>query len=476
MRRSDWFWGIVLALGFGLLYVATAQERFYSDGAGLVEFFARGTGESYYHVLYLPLCRALGALLGSDDPLLVPRALSQVSGAVAVGSTFLLCRSCGIDRDRALFAAMLLGVTPAVWFFSTTVEVHAVHLAAVAVGALVVMLAPWRWVPVALGLSALTVPLLYGSHITAVLLMPGWIALVVHARGRQHCMCSRRGLVVVAVVLGLAALLSVAGANAMRGLGFTLDTSQVRGQISDFYRPPRAWWMILDGWLWPTLLLMPLALVSLSRRSTPLTERIALAALIVPSTLFFLVWGVAEKGAYFLGTAPFMALAAARSVPREMMADRGPAFAAAVLILVQGAAGWHHRASFDQGFEMSARAEAVEQAIGAQGLLISTGDWAIDISIQLPGVREERWVDVLAEAAMAGHSPEQIAPAVRALAPAVEAGPVAVDLSHRVFRGPQRVEFFQPYYKAIEAELERTFATRVIEHESWPMMVLKPAE
>src|SRR6185436_16334727 len=94
----------------------------------------------------------------------------------------------------ALVALALLVLAPSLWFFGTTVEIHALHFGCVALVAAVTLLAPWRRPALALALTALAFPLLYWSHQAAFMLGPGWVLLVQYARSRHGTRYSWRAL------------------------------------------------------------------------------------------------------------------------------------------------------------------------------------------------------------------------------------------------------------------------------------------
>ncbi|MEO0652699.1 MAG: hypothetical protein AAFZ65_18645, partial [Planctomycetota bacterium] len=179
--------GLALGIGlaFGALYGLTATARFAYDGPQLASYFASDPHAMHWHVLYLPLARALEGLVGSDDPFVGLRLLGVLSGGVGVGMSFLLARLLGLTRGFGLGAALLTGTARNVWFFASVIEVHAPHLAVVAAASCGVLLAPWRRPRLAFAITAPLVALTWTSHASAWILVPGFAALGGYARARS---------------------------------------------------------------------------------------------------------------------------------------------------------------------------------------------------------------------------------------------------------------------------------------------------
>jgi len=123
---------IATALGVAafVLYVATAQRGFWSDGMFYYAQIERGDLRSQY-VLYLPIIAGTRALL-SPFGLTLEGAIKLVSafgGGVCVATGYVLARAVLRSAPRALAAASLLALLPGMWFNATATEVHAIHAA-----------------------------------------------------------------------------------------------------------------------------------------------------------------------------------------------------------------------------------------------------------------------------------------------------------------------------------------------------------
>ncbi len=467
-RGAEWWLVPLWATAFALLYLAMLQERFYGDGPGLVGFVLRGSGKEYYNVLFVPLCRWLSDFAGID-PMRVTHVISALSSAAGVAFAWPVLRAFGLRPARATLGCLLLGLTPVVLFFATTSEVHALHLGRVSLCACVTLYAPWRRPWLALSLTALVFPLLYWSHVTAVLLGPGWVLLVQYARTRKDRPFSIGVLLAVVGPILLGALVLAIGlANLERFGSFSLDTSDIAGQVGEYYNPPKANWMAWSGWLLPLLLLVPLAAIGVRRGPRTGWGDLALLGLIVPSLVFFLVWGVAERGAYFSGTVVFWAGFAARGLP-DLRPGRGRAVATA-LLLVQALVATYLVREHDQGWSPAERAQRVRECMGESGTLINCGNWAVSITEVMPDVVDAPFWDIVPRYEAAGASREEFATAVAdQMGALIQQGPVGLDESYLRRAQDPVVALRLPWIEALVEELERRFDFERCPHEDWPM-------
>jgi len=345
---------VAVALGLGILtlavYLAAGQDATWSDGRLLPGLVERSTW-TYHHVLFLPLARAVLALLRAVDGDVATRTallfLSALAGAVAVAATYLAGRELRRDRAAALFGAGLLGLAPGAAFFSTTVEVHAPQLAAAA-------LAAW-WAaraarPGRLGerltLPALLLCALVGTHMTGLAWAPSFGVLVLLWVRRL------RARPAGATGLDAAATLAVLGAFAA-WYQRTHGVTDVGGHhvLLGLQRLTRSWSasFFLSELVVPAGLTLPLAGVGawLALRARGEGARgllrplpLATAVLLGAFLPFAFVVRILERGAYFVSLLPPAALLAgalpgwlARRAPGP-----GPRLLPAVLLAAQ--AGW----------------------------------------------------------------------------------------------------------------------------------------
>lgn len=362
---------LALCIGALFLYGLGFRASLFDDGEVFAHFFVASDTQVWYHVVYLPAARALHALLapfGSADHLLGLKALSVVSAALGLACTFLAARSLGCARPAALLATLALALSPCLWFFGTTIELHATHFASVALAAWGI-LAARRWpFAVHLGLAALLFPLLYLTHNSGAIYGFGYVALFALARMRGGERPSpARTLFVVGPVMLAVLVLVIAGCNAWRGLGFTLGLGGTFAYI-DAWHAGRAVdlaflrdeLLIAEGALWALVLLALLA------RAVPPLELLTALLAALPVAGFFLWFAFPSRGGYFSGVAFFLALLAARApLPRAPLALGGAA------LLLLGAQGWlgarelrSYEARFAAADDGGERARAVRVALG----------------------------------------------------------------------------------------------------------------
>jgi len=198
----------LLAVAGTLLFLASMQTPFWGDGRGLVDRIAEGEWQRH-HVFYLPLAHALdsvGGVVGLD----VRGSLELFSALMtgfALGLFYLAARWLALPVHAALLGCALLATIPVNWWYATTVEIHALQLAACA-GALL-----WTTRASALGTlgtsalgPAVLLALLTGSHLSGALAAPALALLALFGSGRWAW---PRHVVQALLVLALFVLLQV---------------------------------------------------------------------------------------------------------------------------------------------------------------------------------------------------------------------------------------------------------------------------
>lgn len=301
--------GFVLFAVFLSAYALTAQERLFSDGQGLVAAVAMAEGlPEWLHLLYVWLGFWAQGLLPDARALEVLRGVSALAGAGLVASTYAWLRILhpGCRRETAFLGAAWVGATPCVWFFSTTVEVHTVH----AFVALIALLFAWQlrrgWLwGVALWAW---MPLLFLSHQSGLLLVPGFSALA-FASARRRPGAGRTWPWLWALGTSTMAGAGVGIANWARGNPLFLPPSGAKFATEHFRGIQ--WETVVDGWLLGLLLLLPAAAFGVGHFLRPkegfLLDRLAVLLCLLPVTVFFLWFGYPERGAYFAVVAPLYA-------------------------------------------------------------------------------------------------------------------------------------------------------------------------
>jgi hypothetical protein len=472
----DAFAAALVFLALLVLYAATLQQRMTGDGASLSNyFFFPGAGADYPHLLYVPATKLAGVLLGwipSSDPILAPKLLSAICVALGCAATVLIARALGAGRAGSVFAALLVGVSPHAWFFGTTVEVHALHFAIVAWCGVATLLAPWDRPGLATLSTALLVPLLFLSHQTGALLGLGWVGLA-------QVGCARRGvpLPLGRLLLGVAVPYAAAMVGALLLVGWVqtgtlaLSTGAQGDYIGSFYTGQRLLRAVVEGWLVPLGLLIPLGLFGFLRRPPVPWSRAAVGALLVPQLLFVLAWGVLERGGYFLSTSPFAAglgVCAIGTLGRGGLALR---VCAVLALVLQGYGARDLIRAFDTGYEPAARVAHVEASLGDGARILSAHPAAPRIELYTDAATELPLGPGIADAFTRGVSPEASAELSEVLlAGLLQEGPLALDLSYRGdFERPETDER-APYLDALERLLADRFVTRLHDHPSWPLL------
>ena len=340
---------LAAAVALTLLYGATSQDCvFGSDGAFLCEWATvEGSArDSYHNVLFHRVARAWDECWTTTqsvptDPLAATKWFVALCGALGVAFTLGALRALRVALRPAVYAAVLLGVTPAHWFFATVVEVHALHFAICAGVAWIIAAAPWHRPLLATTFACLAIPWTYLSHQSAPALGLGWLALAQYARVRRAG--GARFTLVQFFVVGAAMLAALALGQAttqwMRGLGFGLALGEMSDTVTLWQRSV-PWTVLRDEIAVPLGVLIVLAVVGAirSRREHRTDLVFAVASLFGPPAAFLLYWGIVEQGGYMV--APAIGLVIATGVLFERIhaaAPRAALVVAVVSILVQGA-------------------------------------------------------------------------------------------------------------------------------------------
>ena len=489
MARDAWIVGGLFLL-LCVVYGLTQQERMHGDGPGLAGFHALPEMSTGYNQFYMACGRALAAVVPRElagDPTFDLRLLSTLAGALGGAATYCVARGFGARRGAALLAALLTASAPAVWFYSTSVEVHSLHYAMAALGAAVMLHAPWQRVWLGTLLSCAVLPLVFFSHLSGVFLGPGCLVLIVWARvsrcGRPFSRRAYWGAVVPALCLTLVACILVRGR--LRYGTWILWDDLVFKQVAIHDNAHFSRRMLVEGWLFPLGLLVPGAIAGLLAGIRARVERlvpISLAILILPSTLYFLWWGLPERGGYALGTAAFYgaAIALALRVP-------GPAgWAGGVALLALQAAmalvGVH---SYDRGYRPRDRVAALEELLpprtkvgraGAAkaGTVVSFRELTPRIEVYRDDVKEFLGAPALSQYALAGAPAEDFGRVSLPLFDALVAeGPTVVDLSYLGLVDQPVVRARMPFLGPLEAALREHFEVREVERGDWIFLVLE---
>ena len=513
---------LLIGLGLALIYRATRQRWLWNDGFGLGPQLEWDPGSSWPHPLYLPVVRALAALPGEAWPYGPLWAASWLPGALSIAALFLWLRRT-VERSVALCWSLLFAFSPLVWFFATTIEVHALHAAVVGLGALLVWQLPWARPALALPLAALAFLALAASHLTAALLLPGWWALcrccAADPRGRIGPEISDpsasdpappdglealgpptpgketrdpRGVpmrssplsavqlwLVLPLLLLLAWLASLAGSAAGHwGGGLAGAIDQILDQIRRDARGPSWGWIEADllvplGYLpW-----LPIALgaLALSRRG-PASRGLATLLWIAPLLGFTALWAVPNAGGYLLGLLLPLGELAARGGAALFRSARGRLLLPLALLPWVAWSGWRDNQAWralERAEARAQRAAAVAAQGSAAGLLLSFDPRRQPIGLDVPGVREFNAALRCEAALAAGRDPAELA---RELCDDLErlwpgfAARILVDA--RFLRRPDLDPLLSALAIAFEAELERRFVVEPAAAGPWPLLRL----
>lgn len=303
----------VLFVAALMAFVLLRQGDWYGDGPSLARIAANGPS-LYRNILYLPVawifCEA-GSILGlaSWQSLC---ALSALAGAAGVALVMTSLAREGLSRAQLLAVGASVATTPTVVFFSTTVEVHTVQLAAAACAFLLARHARSRSRPAASLIVSGAAMLAVAGHATSVLVVPALACTAVSIDPRRGL--SRRGAMALAGGLPLACLglvHVVATDPGARSLGPGELADGLQGILFErglFAADEVMEFLVMEvGIPLGVLALVPLGVFLLPRggRGPMLIAGLALLlyVIILPQT------GLREAGGYLTATIPPLAIA-----------------------------------------------------------------------------------------------------------------------------------------------------------------------
>jgi len=464
--RDRWVALSLLCLAAGA-YALGFQDWVYGDGPQLIDAFLF-LRNLWMHVLYIPAARVLGLFWWGADPVDPLRATSILGAAAGVSGTYLLARWFGCEPVRALLAALLAATVPAVTFFATTIEVHALHFGTVALAAWALTRVPWNDPRIAVALSSALVPLLYLTHKSGVLLAPGWLALALLVRHRAGRAPDVRTALLLGTGIALAFLGSLALSSALlpdrNSIGGTLDF------IAHFQRTAPA------GFLHEAVLvglaaLTPLALLGALRVSR--AELLVLAAFLLPLFGFFCWYGEATRGGYFASAIPFLAVLAARALP----AGIGGIGLATVALGLQAFVSARQARDYASEFsweDRRARCAAVRSVLGEQGTLLSFDPTLQPVTLDLSGVREVNARSDLMRTTKNGMAPAASAQiTVDFLRKLMDRWPGPFALDPVLTRRAGLEDELAPFRAAIEDAVTAAFQARLVPDPRFPLLRLR---
>jgi len=452
---------------FAALSWTWRQDWFFGDGYAMVRLVARSVDGGglpvWRHVLFLPLARLFAGAPFDLAPADACRLVSALSGGVLVGATGALARR-RFGTAAAVAAALLVATSPAVSFFASTVEVHALHGAVAALGALAILSTAGVKRRVA---SALSIAACFLAHESSWLLVPGWILLAAgfldpapSAGARPLLRGSIDVLAGVAVGILAASGLKLVGegAGSLSSLGLVRQLDRggdLRLLWSGAVRPFGALFFVAA-----------LAVLGRGRRLALLV-----AALVLPHAAFVaVVFSDPNQGGYLLPVAWALGLAAAGA-----FATRPRLLWLAIPLLALHVVESHalltspgQDAARDWRAE---RAATAREALPAGGLVLSVDYSLQSIEGEAPGVRElNLWRDV-SSAVAAGESPDSFAARTEALFPRLRAqhAAIAFDLTfeRQLAQHPEAIELV----RALVERLRDRGPTHVVEVGGARMLV-----
>jgi len=367
LPRADRLLVPALAAAAFALYRLTAQEHLFGDGALLVKMATRGEW-NLNKPLYPPVARLLARLvgpLGLRDPRAVLELLSQASSAGAVAATYLAARWARLGRLAGLGGALLLALAPTVWFFATTVEVHALQLLVAALG-LAWLARAWRADALGEGVlgAAVFLVLLTAAHPTGAFFAPCLLLLVAQAwrRGRRP-----RGVALGLVVLAAFGLYVALGMS--RHDVFVMYQANLDDLAAD---PVRFQPRIAKDFARGAWALLPCAALGLVRRPPREGDRPSLvlpSLVLIASYLVALgVFGAGQRGAYCLSVFPALALGSAAALAHLPRAVAVPLFLAAAA--AQGLYAHARIVAYDDRYAAEAWIADLEEEAGPYAVVL----------------------------------------------------------------------------------------------------------
>lgn len=441
LGRRDALATALLALAWGAVYAATLRTKLIGDGVALLRSVLYEPDDFLWvHIAYVPFAKAFASATAFDTTADALLWFSVLTAALGVALVYPLARAFDARPLAAVFATCLVAAAPAQWFWSTTIEVHTLHVLAVTATALSTVLLPWRRLPVALPIAALLSLSLHLSHQSGVLLQPAFLLLAIVAHERATAARASRRLVAIAflpayVAAGLAAV--AIGRLLQGGAGLGSTDSMLEFFLDN--RQPLDWNLVWQLWGWPLGLvwIAPL-LVVLARSSRTAIGVGGVAALAsLPFLVFFTWFGYPERGAYALGFLPFWAVAAGVALDRLALAPRASAATIGAVLTVQVAVGLAttidpQEASWLEGYR--SRCEFIDGLHDGPTFVLSFDVSAQTIESLTDGVREVDLFGGLQWAATNGAPDQQILALWNSIVAAALAVPdayVLFDLGHR---------------------------------------------
>ena len=322
-------WAAIVSLAILGLFIRTSQNGYWSDGRFLIRLVDDG-GWRYHHIGYLPVAHALRLVVVNAPSTKV--LLLGLSCAASAAGVFVSALAVGRVVRRGpvvVMAGLLLGTLPAVWFFATCVEVHALQFLAAAGTTLWIVRRSSKEVSSDLPLvvPALWLIALASGHMVGALWGPA-LALFVWGEVRRGCK-PRQSLPALFLLLAFGALWLLVNHDLKAGSGHT--GFALRSLVRQWH-PMLLWREILKP-QFALFVLGTAGFVLAWRRTSPAEPNAAAGivtrlGLVTASVLVFFipfcaVLDIAENGAYFYSLAPLFAVGAAyglASLPRSVAA------------------------------------------------------------------------------------------------------------------------------------------------------------
>lgn len=392
---------LALFVGALVLYRLSWRDTFFDDGAWLAAAVGRDDGTLWYHVLIVPLARAVRELVGAANGVVPLQIVSSVAGAVTVASVFAIARWSGLARRAASAVAVLFAVAPGLWYQSSLVELHALQSAAVCLATSVVLQVPWGQrerasfaACVAACAAAAAVAVL--AHRTSAVLGLAWLVLSALAARRAGAPRSPKTWI---FVVGPAYLVAVAAAYRFGDVlfGAPVDGSATREPLeildAHFGATDRITTFLVD-WVvhWPVIVVLGvLGVVTAHERRREVV--LLVASGVLPLAVLFTAMSVPSRGGYPLATTPFVAIAAAAGAAFVVrrLGPRRASIAFAIGCVVHVAIGWTFvadEAEETKGALGVLRADDVAALLPDGGTLLACDASEQLVCARLPHIRE----------------------------------------------------------------------------------------
>jgi hypothetical protein len=221
-------------------------------------------------------------------------------------------------------------------------------------------------------------------------------------------------------------------------------------------------------------LLLPLAILGAMRMRG--FQLALFAALVLPHLLFFTWYAESNRGGYFFGILPFLAVLVAEAVGRQ----RGGLWIGTLAVPTQALLSLWLLHQFDARYsedEFETRTAIVRDAIGERGVVISFEPTLQPITLRFPAIRELNVREYLSDVVHQGLPPEEAGRRTLEYVRRVDQEydvPVILDLSvKRVLMKYKTAEVTLPYIRAIEDAVEGAYGKAVLEHARFPMVVIQ---